>query len=310
MRIAIVCNGQLGSAIRNVINRQKNRFNTEVICTWFDDTEVGNTLSQGALPFSNFTPEEITANNDYIISNTDFGTTHALGNTLPEHNTLITINRTDMFHGTGKNIVDGVGVFSGLMDMMSAVMTKEYSSVDRLDYYVGMNPNMWDGRTPIAPNLDPQLYRDIVQSGTENFTEVSLRSRNYIAETISHSLYLPYHSHTYSLNWLYLSKKYRDIVHSSKGHLYNHTDSYLDLFCNVNGTKFKQPNNELYYTRVPATQGASAWHYAEACCVGSWLWQFSNGVIEKKEWHPKDADWGKFTSNVFGKRFQAAPVAA
>ena len=71
MRIAIVCNGQLGSAIRNVINRQKNRFNTEVICTWFDDTEVGNTLSQGALPFSNFTPEEITANNDYIISNTD-----------------------------------------------------------------------------------------------------------------------------------------------------------------------------------------------------------------------------------------------
>ena len=69
MKIAVVCNGQLGSAVRNVLNRQKNRFNTEVICTWFDDTTVGNTLSQGALPFSNFTPEEITENHDYIISN-------------------------------------------------------------------------------------------------------------------------------------------------------------------------------------------------------------------------------------------------
>ena len=69
MRVAIVCNGQLGSAIRNVITRQKNRFNTEVVCTWFDDTEVGQTLSQGALPFSNFTPEDIAQNHDYIVSN-------------------------------------------------------------------------------------------------------------------------------------------------------------------------------------------------------------------------------------------------
>ncbi|SVC18543.1 uncharacterized protein METZ01_LOCUS271397, partial [marine metagenome] len=148
MKIAIVCNGQLGSAIRNVINRQKNRFTTEVVCTWFDDTAVGKTLSEGALPFSSFTPEHIVENHDYIISNSEYGVTHALGNALTEYNTLITINRTDMFHGTGKNIVDGVGVFSGLMDMMSAVMTKEYSSIDRLDYYVGMNPNMWGGRTP------------------------------------------------------------------------------------------------------------------------------------------------------------------
>ena len=310
MKIAIVCDGQLGSAIRGVINRQKNRFTQEVICTWFDNTAVGDTLSEGALPFSKFTPKEIAENHDYIVSNCDFPTTHALGNALPEHGTLITINRTDMFHGTGKNIVDGVGVFSGLMDMMSAVMIKEYSSIDRLDYYVGMNPNMWDGRTPIAPNLDPQLYREIVQSGTEHFTEVSLRSRNYVAETIGHSLYLPYHSHDYSMNWLYLNRKFRDIVHDSKGHLYNHTDSYLDIFCNITGSKYKQPVCELYYTRIPATQGASAWHYAEACCVGSWIWQFSNGEIAKKEWHPKDADWGLFTKNIFGKRFQAAPVAA
>ena len=38
-----------------------------------------------------------------------------------------------------------------------------------------MNPNMWDGKTPIAPNIDPELYRDIVQSGTECFTEVSFK---------------------------------------------------------------------------------------------------------------------------------------
>ena len=68
MRVAIVCNGQLGSAIRNVITRQKNRFNTEVVCTWVDDTEVGQTLSQGALPFSNFTPDSLPSSPVYISS--------------------------------------------------------------------------------------------------------------------------------------------------------------------------------------------------------------------------------------------------
>jgi hypothetical protein len=309
MKVAIVCNGQLGSAIRNVIQRQKNRFPIEPECTWFDDTQVGQTLSQGALPFSNYTPKEIAQNHDYIITNCDFPTTHAIANALPEHKCMITVNRTDMFHGTGKNIVDGVGVFSGLMDMMSAVQTSEFSSVDRLDYYVGMNPNMWDGKTPIAPNLDPDLYRDIVQSGTECFTDVALRSRNYVAETISHALYLPYHQYDYSLNWLYLSRGYRDIVRDAKKY-YNHQDSYLDIFCNVVGTKFGGPQCDIYYTRIPATQGSSAWHYAEACCVGSWLWQFSQHEISKKEWHPKDADWKLFTGNIFGKRFQAAPIAA
>ena len=72
MKIAIVCNGQLGSAVRNVITRQKNRFTTDVICTWFDDTQVGKTLSQGALPFANYTPTEIAENHDYIVTNCDF----------------------------------------------------------------------------------------------------------------------------------------------------------------------------------------------------------------------------------------------
>ena len=309
MKIAVVCNGQLGSAIRGVLNRQKNRFHIEPNITWFDDSQVGKTLSQGALPFSNYTPKEIAENHDYIVTNCDFPTTHAIAHALPDHNCLITLNRTDMYHGTGKSIVDGVGVFSGLMDMMSAVMMSEFSTIDRLDYYVGMNPNMWDGKTPIAPNIDPELYKDIVQSGKDHFTEVSLRSRNYTAETISHALYLPYHPHDYSLNWLYLSKGYRDIVRSATK-LYNHQDSYLDIFCNTVGVKFGQPQCDIYYTRVPATQGASAWHYAEACCVGSWIWMMATHQIEKKEWHPKDADWKLFTDNIFGKRFQAAPIAA
>ncbi|MBR20463.1 MAG: hypothetical protein CMA64_10025 [Euryarchaeota archaeon] len=309
MKIAIVCNGQLGSAIRSVLLRQKNRFHIGLDITWFDDSQVGQTLSQGALPFANYTPQEIAENHDYIVTNSEFPTTHAIANALPDQNCLITVNRTDMFHGTGKNIVDGVGVFSGLMDMMSAVMMSEFSTVDRLDYYVGMNPNMWDGKTAIAPNIDPQLYKDIVNSGKDHFSEVSLRSRNYVSEAISHALYLPYHPHDYSLNWLYLSKGYRDIVRSAKK-LYNHQDSYLDIFCNINGKKFGQSQCDIYYTRVPATQGASAWHYAEACCVGSWIWQLATHQIEKKEWHPKDADWKLFTDNIFGKRFQAAPIAA
>ena len=84
--------------------------------------------------------------------------------------------------------------------MISAQMTDNYSSIDQIDYYVGMNPNIWDGKTPVAPNLDEQLYKDIVSSGTEHFTEVSLRTRNYIAEGINHSLYLPYHKYDYNLS--------------------------------------------------------------------------------------------------------------
>lgn len=309
MNVAIVCNGRLGSAIRGVLTRQKNRFTRDLNITWFDDTSVGETMSEGALHFSSYSPEQIAKNHKYIISNTDFKNTHALANNLPEDHVLITINRTDMFHGTGQNIVDGVGVFSGLMDMISAQMTDNYSSIDQIDYYVGMNPNIWDGKTPVAPNLDEQLYKDIVNSGTEHFTEVSLRTRNYIAEGINHSLYLPYHKYDYNLSWMFLNTKYREIVRNAKK-FYQNPDSYLDLFVNVKGSKHSQSTTDIYYIRIPATQGASAWHYAEACCAGSWLWNLVENKIEKKEWHPKDADWRMFTDNIFGKRFQASPVAA
>lgn len=309
MNVAIVCNGRLGAVIRGVLTRQKNRFTQDFNITWFDDTSVGETMSEGALHFSKYSPEQIVKNNKYIISCTDFKNTHALANSLPDDHVLITINRTDMFHGTGQNIVDGVGVFSGLLDMISAQMTEEFSSIAKVDYYVGMNPNIWDGKTPVTPNLDELLYSDIVSSGNENFNEVSLRTRNYIAEGINHSLYLPYHRYDYSLNWLYLNKNYRDIVRNTKN-FYNNPDSYLDLFVNLSGIKNNQPTTDIYYIRVPATQGASAWHYAEACCAGSWLWMLVESQIEKKEWHPKDADWNKFTNNIFGKRFQSAPTAA
>ncbi len=309
MNVAIVCNGRLGSAIRGVIQRQKNRFTHDFNITWFDDTNVGETMSEGAFHFSSYSPEQIAKNHKYIISHTDFKNTHALANALPEDHVLITVNRTDMFHGTGKNIVDGVGVFSGLLDMVSAQMTSDYTSIDSVDYYIGMNPNIWDGKTPIAPNVDEQLYSDIVNSGTENYSEISLRSRNYISEQINHSLYLPFHRYDYSLNWLYLNHKYRDIVRNAKK-FYQNADSYLDLFVNVSGNKNSQSSTDIYYIRVPATQGASAWHYAEACCAGSWLYMLMENQIERKEWHPKDADWRTYTNNIFGKRFEAAPIAA
>jgi hypothetical protein len=309
MNVAIVCNGRLGSAIRGVITRQKNRFTQDFNITWFDDTNVGQTMSEGALHFSNYSPEQIAKNHRFIIAHTDYKNTHALANNLPEDHVLITINRTDMFHGTGQNIVDGVGLFSGFMDLVSNQMTSEYSNVEKIDYYVGMNPNIWDGKTPVAPNIDEAVYSDIVNSGNEQFGEISLRTRNYISEGINHSLYLPYHRYDYSLNWLYLNKNYRNIVRNTKK-FYNNPDSYLDLFTNVKGVKNGQPTTDIYYIRIPATQGASAWFYSEACCAGSWLWMLMESKIEKKEWHPKDADWRLFTDNIFGKRFQASPVAA
>tara|TARA_A100001011_G_scaffold348654_1_gene386637 strand:+ start:2771 stop:3700 length:930 start_codon:yes stop_codon:yes gene_type:complete len=309
MNVAIVCNGRLGSAIRGVITRQKNRFTQDFNITWFDDTNVGQTMSEGALHFSNYSPEQIAKNHRFIIAHTDYKNTHALANNLPEDHILITINRTDMFHGTGQNIVDGVGLFSGFMDLVSNQMTSEYSNVEKIDYYVGMNPNIWDGKTPVAPNIDEAVYSDIVNSGNEQFGEISLRTRNYISEGINHSLYLPYHRYDYSLNWLYLNKNYRNIVRNTKK-FYNNPDSYLDLFTNVKGVKNGQPTTDIYYIRIPATQGASAWHYAEACCAGSWLYMFMENQIERKEWHPKDADWRTYTNNIFGKRFEAAPIAA
>lgn len=309
MNVAIVCNGRLGSAIRGVITRQKNRFTQDFNITWFDDTNVGQTMSEGALHFSNYSPEQIAKNHRFIIAHTDYKNTHALANNLPEDHVLITINRTDMFHGTGQNIVDGVGLFSGFMDLVSNQMTSEYSNVEKIDYYVGMNPNIWDGKTPVAPNIDEAVYSDIVNSGNEQFGEISLRTRNYISEGINHSLYLPYHRYDYSLNWLYLNKNYRNIVRNTKK-FYNNPDSYLDLFTNVKGVKNGQPTTDIYYIRIPATQGASAWHYAEACCAGSWLYMFMENQIERKEWHPKDADWRTYTNNIFGKRFEAAPIAA
>jgi hypothetical protein len=309
MNVAIVCNGRLGSAIRGVITRQKNRFTQDFNITWFDDTNVGQTMSEGALHFSNYSPEQIAKNHRFIIAHTDYKNTHALANNLPEDHVLITINRTDMFHGTGQNIVDGVGLFSGFMDLVSNQMTSEYSNVEKIDYYVGMNPNIWDGKTPVAPNIDEAVYSDIVNSGNEQFGEISLRTRNYISEGINHSLYLPYHRYDYSLNWLYLNKNYRNIVRNTKK-FYNNPDSYLDLFTNVKGVKNGQPTTDIYYIRIPATQGASAWHYAEACCAGSWLYMLMENQIERKEWHPKDADWRTYTNNIFGKRFEAAPIAA
>ncbi len=309
MNVAVVCNGRLGSAIRGVITRQKNRFTQDFNITWFDDTNVGQTMSEGALHFSNYSPEQIAKNHRYIIAHTDYKNTHALANNLPEDHVLITINRTDMFHGTGQNIVDGVGLFSGFMDLVSNQMTSEYSNVEKIDYYVGMNPNIWDGKTPVAPNIDEVVYSDIVNSGNEQFGEISLRTRNYISEGINHSLYLPYHRYDYSLNWLYLNRNYRDIVRNTKK-FYNNPDSYLDLFTNVKGIKNGQPTTDIYYIRIPATQGASAWHYAEACCAGSWLYMFMENQIERKEWHPKDADWRIYTNNIFGRRFEAAPIAA
>ena len=164
MNVAIVCNGRLGSAIRGVITRQKNRFTQDFNITWFDDTNVGQTMSEGALHFSNYSPEQIAKNHRFIIAHTDYKNTHALANNLPEDHILITINRTDMFHGTGQNIVDGVGLFSGFMDLVSNQMTSEYSNVEKIDYYVGMNPNIWDGKTPVAPNIDEAVYSDIVNS--------------------------------------------------------------------------------------------------------------------------------------------------
>ena len=309
MNVAVVCNGRLGSAIRGVITRQKNRFTQDFNITWFDDTNVGQTMSEGALHFSNYSPEQIAKNHRYIIAHTDYKNTHALANNLPEDHVLITINRTDMFHGTGQNIVDGVGLFSGFMDLVSNQMTSEYSNVEKIDYYVGMNPNIWDGKTSVAPNIDEIVYSDIVNSGNEQFGEISLRTRNYISEGINHSLYLPYHRYDYSLNWLYLNKNYRDIVRNTKK-FYNNPDSYLDLFTNVKGIKNGHPTTDIYYIRIPATQGASAWHYAEACCAGSWLYMFMENQIERKEWHPKDADWRTYTNNIFGRRFEAAPIAA
>ena len=309
MNVAVVCNGRLGSAIRGVITRQKNRFTQDFNITWFDDTNVGQTMSEGALHFSSYSPEQIAKNHRYIIAHTDYKNTHALANNLPEDHVLITINRTDMFHGTGQNIVDGVGLFSGFMDLVSNQMTSEYSNVEKIDYYVGMNPNIWDGKTPVAPNIDEVVYSDIVNSGNEQFGEISLRTRNYISEGINHSLYLPYHRYDYSLNWLYLNRNYRDIVRNTKK-FYNNPDSYLDLFTNVKGIKNGQPTTDIYYIRIPATQGASAWHYAEACCAGSWLYMFMENQIERKEWHPKDADWRIYTNNIFGRRFEAAPIAA
>ena len=48
MNVAIVCNGRLGSHKGCFNTRQKNRFTQDFNITWFDDTSVGETMSEGA----------------------------------------------------------------------------------------------------------------------------------------------------------------------------------------------------------------------------------------------------------------------
>ena len=75
-----------------------------------------------------------------------------------------------------------------------------------------------------------------------------MRSRNYISETINHSLYLPFHRYDYSLNWLYLNHKYRDIVRNAKK-FYQNADSYLDLL-NDNLVIYKNPKSKLSINEI------------------------------------------------------------
>ena len=86
-----------------------------------------------------------------------------------------------------------------------------------------MNPNIWDGKTP-GSNLDEQLYKDIVNS-TEHSTEVSLRTRNYIAEGINQFVFAHY---KYDYNLLMPPNTHREIVRNAKS--FTKLYSYLDLF--------------------------------------------------------------------------------